>query len=98
MSVNSATDREKMSCPYCSGRLPISGKTDLATLEPDIAVEWNYKRNALLPTEVSRKSGKKVWWICPSGHEYKALIYNRSSGKGCPICSRRRKNDVCIRR
>ena len=97
MSVNSATDGKKMSCPYCSGRIPIPGKTDLATLEPDIASEWNYKRNILLPTEVSRKSGKKVWWICPIGHEYKAFIYNRSNGKGCPICSRR-KNDVYIRR
>ena len=87
MTVNSATDREKMTCPYCSGRLPIKGVTDLATLEPEIASEWNYKRNMLLPTEVTRMSGKKVWWICPNGHSYRAFIYNRSHGKGCPICA-----------
>lgn len=94
MSVNSATDREKMSCPYCAGRLPIPGKTDLETLEPEIAAEWDYSRNMLLPRNVTRMSGKKVWWICDKGHSYKARIYNRSNGKGCPICAGKKGNAI----
>lgn len=94
MSVNSATDREKMTCPYCSGRLPIPGKTDLATLEPEIAAEWDYTRNLLLPSNVTRMSGKKVWWICNEGHSYKARIYNRSKGKGCPVCAGKKGNSI----
>lgn len=94
MSVNSATDREKMTCPYCFGRLPIPGKTDLATLEPEIAAEWDYTRNLLLPSNVTRMSGKKVWWICNEGHSYKARIYNRSKGKGCPVCAGKKGNSI----
>lgn len=94
MSVNSATDREKMTCPYCSGRLPIPGKTDLATLEPEIAAEWDYTRNLLLPSNVTRMSGKKVWWICNEGHSYKARIHNRSKGKGCPVCAGKKGNSI----
>lgn len=87
MSINSATDSRKMTCPYCAGRLPILGKTDLLTLEPYIASEWDYEKNKLLPTEVTRMSGKKAWWICPAGHSYKSRICNRSQGKGCPVCA-----------
>ena len=92
MSVNSATDREKMTCPYCAGRRSIPGKTDLLTLEPYIAYEWDYEKNKLLPTEVTRMSGKKVWWICPAGHSYKTRICNRSQGKSCPICAGKKSN------
>ena len=31
-------------CPYCSGRLAIPNETDLATVHPEIAKEWNYKK------------------------------------------------------
>ena len=32
-------------------------------------------------------SGKRVWWKCGNGHEWKARISSRSSGNGCPYCS-----------
>lgn len=91
MSVNSATDREYMTCPYCSGRIPIPGKTDLGTLEPEIAAEWDYKKNRLLPTEVTRMSAKKVWWRCQYGHSYRTKICSRSKGTGCPVCAGRKR-------
>jgi|GEM_PF-59656 len=75
-------------CPYCSGQWVIVGKTDLATVKPELAEEWNYDKNgSLKPTDVTVGSGKKVWWKCVSGHEWQAATYSRSTGNGCPYCS-----------
>ena len=77
-------------CPYCSGRLPIVGKTDLLSQCPDIAKEWNYEKNyPLTPQNVGKGSGKKVWWKCKQGHEWQTVICDRTHGKGCPYCSGR---------
>lgn len=82
-------DRNKgKGCPYCSGRLAIKGKNDLAMTHPELAQEWNHEKNGnLLPTDVVAGSGKIVWWRCREGHEWRAIIRNRLRGEGCPICS-----------
>jgi hypothetical protein len=55
---------------------------------PDLAYEWNYEKNGTLkPEYFSANSEKKVWWKCKKGHEWQALISNRSKGNGCPYCS-----------
>ncbi len=78
-------------CPYCSGRLPIKGETDLATVFPDIAIEWNYERNqGLNPEDISYGSSKKVWWKCGKGHEWQSSLSHRVGGRGCPICKSER--------
>lgn len=84
-------------CPYCSGRLVIKGKTDLQTLYPHIAKEWNYEKNGdLTPSDVSPNSGIKVWWMCSEGHEWKALVSNRTSRKsGCPRCNIENASSFC---
>lgn len=75
-------------CPYCSGRLAITGINDLQTVDPLVASEWNYKKNNnLLPSMVMPSSGKKVWWICSFGHEWNATIGSRHQGAGCPVCA-----------
>ena len=75
-------------CPYCSGKIIAPGLNDLASLNPNLAAEWNYEKNmGLLPTMVSAGSGKSVWWKCKNGHEWQALIANRVKGRGCPYCS-----------
>ena len=80
-------------CPYCSGRLAITGVNDLKTLRPDLAEEWDFEKNTVLPSDVKIGSGKKVWWICPScGNEYEAIIGNRTAhGTGCPKCKKKRE-------
>ena len=76
------------SCPYCSGRFAIKGENDLQTVNPTLADEWNYEKNDVItPSEVMPNSGKKVWWKCSYGHEWKAAIYSRNNGHGCPYCS-----------
>ena len=70
----------------------VVGETDLQTVSPHIAKEWNYEKNGLLlPTGVTCKSDKKVWWRCALGHEWEARIANRQRGGiGCPYCSGRK--------
>ncbi|MGN0315683.1 MAG: zinc-ribbon domain-containing protein [Fusicatenibacter sp.] len=76
-------------CPYCAGKLPILGKTDLMTTHPELAREWNYKLNGRLrPEQMTEFSAKKVWWKCVNcGYEWRAKIANRVLGRGCPHCA-----------
>ncbi len=77
-------------CPFCSGRRPVTGQTDLRSMRPDIVTEWHYEKNApLMPDMISAGSKKVVWWKCKYQHEWKAAVYSRSEGNGCPICSKR---------
>ena len=49
-------------CPYCAGRIVITGQNDLQTINPNLAKEWNYRRNnGITPSEVMPNSGKKIW-------------------------------------
>lgn len=79
-------------CPYCANKKVLPGFNDLATLNPELAVEWNYAKNEnLLPTEVVSGSNKKVWWKCQNhGHEWEAIINSRARGNGCPYCSNKK--------
>lgn len=78
-------------CPYCAGNRPIPGETDLATLRPDLAVEWNHERNGkLTPQTVGARTTRRVWWTGRCGHEWQASIANRTHGTGCPYCAGRR--------
>ena len=86
--VNQRTRRDRPNrCPYCAGKLVFAGFNDLASAYPDIACEWDHEKNMLKPDEVTPQSNKKVYWICPVGHSYKAQICNRVQGKGCSVCA-----------
>ena len=75
-------------CPICLGKKVLVGYNDLASQNPDLARQWHPLKNGTFqPTDVSVNSGKKVWWKCDYGHEWKAVIAKRTSGQGCPICS-----------
>jgi hypothetical protein len=75
-------------CPICSGRVPLIGVTDLATVNPILAADWHPTKNGeLKPSQVSSASGKIVWWNCKKQHEWKSSIYNRTKGSGCPFCA-----------
>lgn len=60
----------------------------LSHIDPELAKEWNYARNALGPDVFMAGSCEKVWWICKKGHEWKATIDSRHGrGTNCPYCS-----------
>ena len=77
-------------CACCAGKVVVPGVNDLATKFPQLAAEWHPTKNGdLRPTDVSFGQAKKVWWLCPEGHEYPATINHRTSGSGtnCPKCN-----------
>ncbi|WP_017754975.1 zinc-ribbon domain-containing protein [Calidifontibacillus oryziterrae] len=77
-------------CPYCSNK-KVNADTSLESVNPSLAKEWNYKKNInITPNDVLPISGKKVWWVCNKGHEWRAAVATRSYGKGCPYCSSRK--------
>lgn len=79
----------KNGCPICANRIVLQGFNDLSTKYPNIAKQWNYKKNkSLKPTQVTYGSSKKVWWKCDKGHEWLASINNRTMGKNCPLCAK----------
>ena len=73
-------------CPYCSGRYPVVGETDLWTTDPDIAKLLNDKE---LGYQLSRHSSRKVEFLCPHcGTKSTHIISNIiNRGFSCPCCS-----------
>lgn len=73
-------------CPYCSGRVPIVGVSDLATTRPDLAAqadEWD-------PTTVKANANVRRRWRCQEGHVWTAYVFSRArDDRGCPHCSGR---------
>lgn len=73
-------------CPYCSGQA-VCEDNCLATIRPDIAMEWHPTLNGdLTPKDVTSGSGKRVWWRCNWDHEWQTTINHRNRGSGCPYC------------
>jgi hypothetical protein len=77
-SIRNRTNRGQTNyvskCPVCNS---------VAVKFPKIAKQaygWN-------PKEVSAKSSQKLKWKCRKEHIYLAMVYNRSNGSDCPICS-----------
>ena len=78
-------------CPICSGRR-FCKENCLKIVNPGLAQEWHPTKNKPLPPDqVLPNSNKKVWWLCPKGHEWEANISNRNHGTGCPFCNRDRR-------
>ncbi|PLS19264.1 hypothetical protein CVD28_02300 [Bacillus sp. M6-12] len=63
----------------------------LAYKRPDLVKEWDFDKNGdLTPLNVTYGSGKKAWWVCEKGHEWKAQINSRFQKSGCPHCLKKR--------
>ncbi len=83
-------------CPFCSGtnKRAIKGVNDLGTWciqnnRQYILDEWDsQKNNGLTPDMVTWGSHKRIHWRCRKGHEWEAVIKERTkiNGNKCPIC------------
>ncbi len=91
------TQQAKKEYLLMMSRLPAPPKGEtLVDTYPQIASEWDYKKNyPLIPNQFSRGSDQKFWWKCSKGHpSYKATIKNRTlRGSGCMRCYRSSFND-----
>ena len=73
----------------------------LAVLHPQLMDEWHPTRNRDLdPYKVGQYSRLKIWWRCREcGHDWRATPHDRAfSGRGCPVCGRRRSIAATIER
>ncbi|HUV84587.1 MAG TPA: zinc-ribbon domain-containing protein [Methanosarcinales archaeon] len=96
----SASIRQKgCGCRFCSGKV-VNGTNSLALCNPKLASEWHPTKNGnLTPYDVTKKSGRTVWWTCSQGHSWQAKVLTRSYGHGCPYCSGRyaiKENSLAI--
>lgn len=67
----------------------ISLEQSVSSLHPELAKQWHPSKNLpFLPKHFSPGSHKKIWWKCLRGddHIWKAAIYSRANGHGCPVC------------
>ncbi len=75
-------------CPFCAGSFA-SKEYNLQVANPRLSKEWHSVKNTnLTPSDVTPKSGKRVWWQCNRGHEWQVDIATRSKGSGCPYCAK----------
>ena len=70
-------------CPYCSGRLPVIGETDLLTVHPEVAAQMIDDD----PRSYTSASSRRARWRCASGHEWVCAVSDRANGSGCPTCA-----------
>lgn len=56
-------------CPFCSNKKVLPGFNDLATVNPELAAYWHPTLNGnWLPTMVTARSSRRVYWLCAEGH------------------------------
>lgn len=73
-------------------------KKHLSETHPEVAAQWHPENNGkLTPSDVTYGSKKKVWWMCNKGHSWKANVYDRANGSGCPYCAGKKVcTDNCL--
>jgi hypothetical protein len=81
---------QKNGCPYCNGKL-VSKENSLAFNRPDLAEQWDSDKNSpLTPADITKQSGRVVWWSCEKGHSFKQRVIDRYSRISCPSCRKKR--------
>lgn len=76
-------------CSFCAGR-QVGISNCLATLRPNIALEWHPTKNGdLTPYDVTCGTHKYTWWKCNEcGYEWSTMVSNKiKSNGGCPKCN-----------
>lgn len=79
-------------CRLCAGRRYVES---LSVTHPLVAAQWHPILNGdLTPEEFTAGSSVYIAWICEEGHEWRARIDTRTSGKGsgCPKCDPKRRH------
>lgn len=81
-------------CPYCSGKKVLAGFNDIATVCPELLVDWDYEHNTdFTPSDLTIGSHKKVNWKCHvCGFAWKISMNDRKQGRrGCPNCAKKQR-------
>lgn len=69
-------------CPVCNGQVVVPGYNDLATVCPQVMLDWDWDKNnkiGIYPSQVRIGSGKSVYWKCHMcGYETFEKIVHRT--------------------
>lgn len=81
--VFSRVRQKKGGCKICRS---------LACTNPPLAKELHpILNNGLRAEDITPGAHRKVWWLCPEGHEYNATVKNRAVNESCcPYCACRK--------
>ena len=83
-----ASRNSGIGCPFLFGKC-WSGFNDISVTNPEVAKHWNYEKNSLKPTEVTKGTHKKVWWNGDCGHTFlSSVAIQCRNGISCPICAK----------
>jgi hypothetical protein len=83
-------------CPFCTNRR-LSVTNCLATIRPDLALEWDTERNeGLTPRDILAGSNSDGHWVCRiCRHRWKARVNSRSvAAAGCPKAREHHEPDL----
>lgn len=92
MVIGSVTrqDSGHFPCKILAKKDIVAGVNDLAHLETEVMLDWDYERNTLDPTTIAPGSNEPGFWKCHiCGHEWKTNHIYQRTGKathGCPQC------------
>ncbi|GAB6255136.1 zinc-ribbon domain-containing protein [Peribacillus sp. N1] len=88
-------------CPICGKtkaqenryRKLIQDRGSFGDKHEGLLLEWNYEKNTdCSPYKITENSNRKAWWRCRKcSYEWKAVIYTRTKGGGCPNCIKERQ-------
>jgi len=76
------------SCPVCAHQQLLTGFNDLETMKPQLASQWNSKKNGIKPSQIMTGARFLAWWKCEKGHEWQSQLRGRKDGN-CSICLNR---------
>jgi DNA-directed RNA polymerase subunit RPC12/RpoP len=87
--IYSRSKKNGNGCPYCCPNPKPNKDNCLALKNKELAKRWNLIKNGdLTPDKITAHSGRKVWWKCKDGHEWKSKVCDMEYSNGCPICSK----------
>lgn len=93
MEVGNRTN-QNCGCPYCSGKRILIGFNDFETWcknnnEQHLLDEWDFSKNTLLPSEVTKSSDKLIYWKCSRcSNVWRTKVDSRTRmNSGCPKCA-----------
>ena len=89
--ITSVSSRKTgIGCPGCSNKAA-TAMNNLLVKNPTLFKEWHpFKNGNLKATDVTPGSGKRGWWRCSNVdclRDWRAIVYNRHRGRGCPRCT-----------
>ena len=76
--ASNRTSRLRSGCPVCAGYVACRCNS-LEALFPEIAAEWDRKKNKGQPSDYTAGSGRLAWWWTPQRGSWQAGIQSRTN-------------------